>query len=214
MTNGRGSKSGTSQNHLDAVLIPCPARCVMKRGLPHPLDSRFRGNDEWARFEVWHIAKPFGRSICYRPSPPAHWIPAFAGMTNGRGSTSGISQNHLDAELIPCPARCVMKRGLPHPLDSRFRGNDEWARFEVWHIAKPFGRSICYRPSPPAHWIPAFAGMTNGRGSTSGISQNHLDAVFVIGPVPQSTGFPPSRERREDDGILWNQLETVLVRTA
>ena len=43
---------------------------------------------------------------------------------------------------------------------------------------------------------------------------------FIIGSVPRPTGlpsgelakarFPPSRERREGDGVLQNQLETVL----
>ena len=135
-------------------------------------------------------------------SPPAHWIPAFAGKTEG------------DAGMTEGGAGKTGRR-----LCTTESTGDGISTVSRW---------ICYRPGPPAHWVPACAGKTEGGAGKTGrrlcTTESTGDGISTVSrwicyrPGPPPTGFPPARERqrgmrerREGDCVLQNQLETVLA---
>src|SRR4051794_38253081 len=94
------------------------------------------------------IAREGGRSsIAEEPminrQAAAYWIPAFAGMTIGRGCKSALLRMRAEANV---PRRVIAREGGRSSIAEEPMINREAA----------------------AYWIPAFAGMTIGRGCKSG----------------------------------------------
>ena len=127
------------------------------------LDSRFRGNDggETGTTGVGHGGKGLSLVVHAWFRGAGFWIPAFAGMTEGKTGMTGYGMG----EGV-CRARfsCLVSgggsvRGL---VDSRFRGNDGgrgWERGLSLAIHAWFRAAGAF----VGLWIPAFAGMTGGR---------------------------------------------------
>src|SRR4051795_2831539 len=125
------------------------------------LDTRFRGYDDWAGLQkrpFAHasaanvtrgvIAREGGRSsiaeeLMINREAAAYWIPAFAGMTAGRGCKSGRLRMRAQANVT---RRVIAREGGRSSIAEELMINREAA----------------------AYWIPAFAGMTIGRACKSG----------------------------------------------
>ena len=173
------------------------------------LDTRFRGYDDWAglhkaavcacergRMSLAVIAREGGRSsiaeeLMINREAAAYWIPAFAGMTAGRGCKSGRLRMRAQANVT---LRVIAREGgrsriAEEPMINRqaaaywipaFAGMTAGpttnatclrlrARANVTRrvIAREGGRSsiaeeLMINREAAAYWIPAFAGMTAG----------------------------------------------------
>ena len=156
-----------------------------------------------------------GRPSTPRPiaSPsgfPAYWIPAFAGMTSGGGTTS-CGRTHT------LPTSSPRTRG---PIATGFRDDERSLPLRFNETTRRMGPCVrrddgvgCSRtphtplsspgltgrPSTPrpiaslsgfsAYWIPAFAGMTNGGGTTSCGRTHTLPPSSPRTRGPITTGF-------------------------
>src|SRR3954454_8146324 len=137
------------------------------------------------------IAREGGRSsIAEEPminrGAAAYWIPAFAGMTIGRGCKSGPLRMRAQANVT---RRVIAREGGRSSIAEEPMINREAA----------------------AYWIPAFAGMTIGRGCKSGRLRMRAQANVTRGVIareggrssiaeelminrePRRTGYPLSR---------------------
>ena len=127
---------------------------------PRPLDSRFRGKDGGGCGNDGGGAGKTGRRlcttestgdgistvsrwICYRPGPPAHWVPACAGKTEGGAGKTEGGAGKTEGDAGKTGRRLCTTESTGDGIST-------------------VSRWICYRPGPPAHWVPACAGKTEG----------------------------------------------------
>src|SRR3954453_18723400 len=148
----------------------------------------------------------------------AYWIPAFAGRT--AGATTNPSRLRMRAQAnVPRrhrPRRRAIQycRGADDQstgrgvLDTRFRGYDDWAGLQkrpFAHASAGECHARCHRPRrraiqycrgaddqsrAAAYWIPAFAGMTAGRGCKSGRLRMRAQRMSRAVSSPAKAGDP------------------------
>src|SRR3954447_2259588 len=134
----------------------CEAAGASAPGIPHALLGRkhLHNSDAFAPRECGHSRPPLRhrprrRAIQYcrgaddHSTGAAYWIPAFAGMTIGRACKSGPLRMRAQANVT---RRVIAREGGRSSIAEELMINREAA----------------------AYWIPAFAGMTIGRGCKSG----------------------------------------------
>ncbi len=155
------------------------------------MDSRFRGNDGRGGVSASSRWPPSDRRRT--PLVPTEagigiriWIPAFAGMTEGRGVSASSRWSPSDRRHSP----------LVIPAKAGIQGRQ----------GRGLGRTSSrrHRPFVPTEagieirtWIPAFAGMTEG-------GRIRLEPMAFLGPTSQPpSSFPRKRESRAGkDGAL------------
>src|SRR4051812_36652596 len=157
----------------------CEAAGASAPGIPHALPmgkaensrtTRTHSRRENADTRDPHsvIAREGGRSsiaeeLMINREAAAYWIPAFAGMTIGRGCKSGPLRMRAQANVT---------RGV---------------------IAREGGRSsiaeeLMINRQAAAYWIPAFAGMTIGRGCKSSRLRMRAQANVTRGVIAREGG--------------------------
>src|SRR3954454_23427547 len=137
----------------------CEAAGASAPGIPHALPMGMAENSRTTRAHSRRenadtrdphsvIAREGGRSsiaeeLMINREAAAYWIPAFAGMTIGRACKSGPLRMRAQANVT---RRVIAREGGRSSIAEELMINREAA----------------------AYWIPAFAGMTIGRGCKSG----------------------------------------------